>query len=298
MTLYSAFNKFIFSKRLKGLVDKSIKDYTDFITPMIRNLGFDLEIEDLTNDMICDYILSLYDKPKSIATLSTYIRNIKIFLKWLEKKYNISVSAKDIEVPKMEKKLVHIYSQDEILLIFRSATSENEWLTTRNRAIIFLMLDSGLRQNEICTLQFDDVDFQNNVLKVHGKGRKERLVYLGNTSSSLLKKYIRLCPYHSTLMFVGRRGAPMTTDSVKHLVYKISKKLPFEFSSHKLRHNFATNFCIDQYKQHGYMDVYRLMALMGHEDFKTTQRYLHHAMEIVSALENNSHIDMIFKSII
>lgn len=295
MTLHIAFNKFILAKRLKGLAEKSIRDYEDFIMPMVRKFGLDTEIADLTSDMIDEYLLSLYDKPRSVATLATYIRNIKIFLRWMEKKYGVNVCARDIEVPKTEKKMVYIYSDEEIHTIYRSVTSESEWITTRNRAIIFLMLDSGLRQNEICTLLSDDVDFIHGILKVHGKGRKERLVYLGNISAKLLKKYIQLCPYHGNHMFLNRRGLPMTTDSVKHLIHKISQKLSFEFSSHKLRHNFATNFCIDQYRQYGHMDVYRLMSLMGHEDFKTTQRYLHHAMDIISASENSSHLDMLFK---
>lgn len=298
MTLHIAFNKFILSKRLKGLADKSIRDYEDFIMPMVRKFGLDTEIADLTSDMVDEYLLSLYDKPRSVATLATYIRNIKIFLQWMEKKYSINLCARDIEVPKTEKKLVRIYSQEEILAIYRSVTSESEWITTRNRAIIFLMLDSGLRQNEICTLLSDDVDFIHGIVKVHGKGKKERLVYLGNNSAKLLRKYMQLCPYHGNHMFLNRRGLPMTTDSVKHLIHKISQKLPFEFSSHKLRHNFATNFCIDQYHQYGHMDVYRLMSLMGHEDFKTTQRYLHHAMDIISAMENSSHLDMLFKDIV
>lgn len=298
MTLHTAFKKFILSKHLKGLSDKSIRDYEDFILPMVKKFGYDMEIADLNRDMVDDYLLSLYDKPKSMATLATYIRNVKIFLRWMENKYGIDVSARDIEVPKTEKKLVRIYSQEEILSIYRSVSAESEWITIRNRAIIFLMLDSGLRQNEVCTLLCSDVNFDNGIIKVHGKGGKERFVYLGNNSSRLLKKYMEICPYHGDHLFLSRRGTPMTTDSVKHLMHKISQKLPFEFSSHKLRHNFATNFCIDQYKQYGHMDVYRLMSLMGHEDFKTTQRYLHHAMDLISASENSSHLDMLFKNVI
>lgn len=298
MILNDAFKKFILSKHLKGLSEKSISDYEYFIFPLVRYFGYDTEIAVITSDMVEGYLYTLYDKPKSIATLATYIRNIKIFLRWMENKYGIDVSACEIAVPKTEKKFVRIYTQEEILAIYHSVISESEWITTRNRAIIFLMLDSGLRQNEVCTLLFDDVDFVHGIVKVHGKGKKERLVYLGNNSAKLLKKYIQLCPYHGNHMFLNRRGLPMTTDSVKHLMYRISKNLPFEFSSHKLRHNFATNFCIDQYQQFGHMDVYRLMSLMGHEDFKTTQRYLHHAMDIISASENSSHLDMLFKDTI
>ena len=86
----------------------------------------------------------------------------------------------------------------------------------------------------------------------------------------------------------------LTPDSVKHLISKIGKCLPFPFSSHKLRHNFATNYCLDQYEKHGQIDVYSLMILMGHEDVKTTERYLHFAKQIIASRQHISHLDAIF----
>ena len=73
-------------------------------------------------------------------------------------------------------------------------------------------------------------------------------------------------------------------------MWKLAQKLPFEFSSHKLRHNFATNYCIDQYKKHGFVDIYKLMILMGHKDVKTTN-------QIIVSRESVSHIDKIFQEL-
>ena len=82
------------------------------------------------------------------------------------------------------------------------------------------------------------------------------------------------------------------------LISKISKKLPFEFSSHKLRHNFGTNYCLDQYDKYGQIDIYKLMVIMGHEDIKTTRKYLHIANSIIVARSNISHLDKILLDII
>ena len=117
-----------------------------------------------------------------------------------------------------------------------------------------------------CGLLKQDVNFDSNILKVCGKGNKERV-------------------------FVGRRGQNLTCDAVKHMISKLAAKLPFEFSSHKLRHNFATNYCLDQYEKYGQVDIYRLMILMGHENINTTRRYLHFANQLIAVKTNSSHID-------
>lgn len=87
----------------------------------------------------------------------------------------------------------------------------------------------------------------------------------------------------------------MEEQKKKKLVSKMAKKLPFELSSHKLRHNFATNYCLDQYNAYGQVDIYRLMYLMGHEDVSTTRRYLHFANEILASKGCISHVDAIYE---
>ena len=65
-------------------------------------------------------------------------------------------------------------------------------------------------------------------------------------------------------------------------------------SSHKLRHNFTTNYCLDMYNQKGQIDIYRLMTLLGHEEIETTRRYLHVANEIIASSESFSHVDKVY----
>ena len=77
------------------------------------------------------------------------------------------------------------------------------------------------------------------------------------------------------------------------MVTKLANQLQFELSSHKLRHNFATNYCIDQFTRNNQVDIYSLMYLMGHENIETTRRYLHFAMEIIASRETISHLDTI-----
>lgn len=295
MTLDAAFDNFIFSKRLQGCSKKTLNCYAQVVHPFVQFLGSDVEISEVTRPRYNEYVSVLVSKNYSRTTLSSYIRQLKVFLRWLECEYNLDLETSKLMVPRAFKKVVHIYSDSEIKVIFDSISSESTWLTARNRAMVALMLDSGLRQQEVCTLQSADISWQRCTLKVIGKGNKERVVPFGQFSKRFMMEYRQLCPYSRDYFFVGRRGDEVTTDSVKHFIYKLGLKLPFEFSSHRLRHNFATNYCLNQYEKYGQVDLYRLMILMGHEDIETTRLYLHHANQIIASITAISHLDKVLK---
>lgn len=280
-------------KRLQGLSEKTICCYMQFVTPFLNYVGMSTNVTDLTKENITAYIGILFNRDISCSTRATYVRHIKVFLNWLEEEYNIDLSAQSIKVPKTAKKVIHVYDDSEIREIFSSVHAESEWLTLRNKAMIALMLDSGLRQNEVCTLLRCDVSYRTSTMKICGKGNKERIVPLGQLSQYFMKEYEKLCPHEDSRFFVARNGGVVTCDSVKHFIYRLAKTLPFEFSSHKLRHNFATNWCLDQHEKHGTMDIYRLAILMGHSSTKVTEKYLHFANQIIASKSNISHLDMV-----
>ena len=293
MDIMTAFEEFILSRQLADLSPKTINDYVQFVTPFVQAVGSQKALMLLSQEDITDYIGGIMKKPLSKSTRATYIRHIKVFLKWLHDNYDVQYNYKRIKVPKNPKKNVRIYSTDELEEIFAHIYAENEWLTVRNKCIVALMYDSGLRQSEVCTLERSRVSFSENRMVVTGKGNKERTVPLGCLTACFMHEYLALCPYTSNRVFVNRHGEPLTCNAVKLLISKLSNSLPFELSSHKLRHNFATNYCIDQYETFGQIDIYRLMVLMGHEDIETTRRYLHHANEIIGTKNCISHLDKV-----
>lgn len=288
------FQIYIQSKILADLSAKSISDYVDFLKPFVTYCG-DILAAEITDTLINAYISELLKRDISKSTRATYIRNVKIFLTWLSGECEVNYDYRKIHVPKSPKKNVRIYEENEIDKIFNCVRAESEWMVLRNKAILSLMLDSGIRQNEACTIERELVSLINRYVVVHGKGDKERVVPLGMYSIDLIQQYLEICPFKSKYLFVNRYGKPLTTNAVKQLVNKLSHELPFDLSSHKLRHNFATNYCIDHYNEYGAMDAYKLMVLMGHEDMETTKRYLHHATEIIASQEHLSHLDMIRK---
>lgn len=293
MTLDEAFQEFLLQKRLSGVTEKTMQCYRDFVGSFVRCFPR-MDVSSLTVKTYQGYLLTLQKRPISKATVATYTRHIKIFLCWLQEKHGLPLESENIKVPKSPKKNPHIYNDEEIRQIFKEAKKIGGWIAKRNCAMIAFMLDSGLRQNEVCTVKRRDLDFQTRIVKVFGKGQKERFVPLGNLSMKLYGEYEACCPYSGEFAFFTKTGKPMTGNAVKLFMAKLSASLPFEFSSHKLRHNFATNFLIDQYYEKGTMDIYALLTILGHEDVKTTERYLHIANQVVYAKSHISHMDKIF----
>lgn len=291
MTLQETFDNFILSRRLADLSPKTISDYQQFVAPFVRSVGPGKSFEEVTQQDIQGYLSALLSKPLSKATRSTYIRHVKIFLRWAENEYCAGYSSRTVKVPKTPKCNVRIYSDQEVKLIFASIHAETPWLTLRNKCIVALMYDSGLRQSEVCTLRKSKISYSDNRMTVTGKGSKDRTVPLGQLTRYFLQEYLSSCPFSDEAVFLNRRGQPLTCNAVKLFISRLADSLPFELSSHKLRHNFATNYCIDQYRAYGQVDIYRLMYLMGHEDVSTTRRYLHFANEILASQGCISHLD-------
>ena len=293
MTVQQAFDNFIFSRRIQGLTEKSIDCYVSFNKPFIAQIGSDTDISLINRDLVNTYIDNLFKRQISRSTVATYVRHVKIFLKWIENEYEVILQAEKIKIPKTPKKVLHIYSDDEIRLIFDTVKGE-PWIVARNCCIIALMLDAGLRQCEVCNLLRIDISWERNQLKLWGKGNKERIVSFGKVARHYMTEYDRLCPHKHENFFVTLHGEPLTKNSVKLFMQKLASQLPFELSSHKLRHNFATNYCINQLRANKQVDIYSLMILMGHENVETTESYLHFARQIIASENAISHLDNLF----
>lgn len=296
MQLEEAIKKFLFYHRICGHTDKTIAAYKTFLTKFAKHVG-KINISNINENIIDGYIISLYNQEPQLsrATIRTQLVHLKAFLHWLyEKNILCQPLYKEIHTPKAPKTMVKLYQPAEIEEIFNAIKAEKPWLITRNKLIIALMIDSGLRQSEVSGAKIYDIDFISHTLKVYGKGNKERFVPLGKLTFNLLNRYMFECPFKiEDFLFYNRRGRQMTNNTIKMFVSKLQKKLGFKLSSHKLRHNFATNYVIDQYEQHGTADMVSLQYLMGHEDLSTTQNYLHIAQQHLACQNSISHLDKV-----
>lgn len=296
MTITTAYNNFIRSRKLQACTAKTILNYQQVLTAFLEFTG-DIEVSKISLDTVKAYNEKLIDRKLSKASVGTYLRHIKAFINYLESEGLIAENtiARRIKLPKNPKKQITLFTGTDMHTIFDSIDSKPEWIRLRNCLIVALMYDSGLRQSEVCSVLVSDLDTERKILKVHGKGDKDRFVPLGATSFQLMLKYLQACPYNMPYLFCGRRGEAMTNNSVKLFIAKLRKKTGYDnLTSHKLRHNFATNYCIDSYERDGYVDNIKLAVLMGHEDLATTQIYMHEAQSYIATSRFQSHLDGLF----
>lgn len=284
---------FLREKRIQNLSEKTVQNYKEILAPFCRSCG--CAILDLTLDTVYRYFENVHSRNISKATYATYVRSIKIFLRFCAERVQVQYDYTRIKVPKSPKKTVYVYSDEELEDLFSAVSYPDKTIEKRNLAVIALMLDSGLRQAEVCDLLISNLRLDEGYLIVEGKGSKQRYVPVGSYSSSLIRSYLAVRPESPCgFLFLSRRGERLTANAVKLMVSRLGKKLSFSLSSHKLRHNFATNYCLDSYNQSGQIDIYRLMHILGHEDIETTQLYLHFAYSILAAKSSISHLDGIF----
>ena len=294
VTVKTAYDEFISAKIREGLAQATIEDYENMVKMFVTFVGPIKTLDQIGDQEIAQYAKHIVTRKLSKATRATYIRHVKIFLCWLiHKKYPVSYTITALKVPKTPKRSVRIYTDDEVAQIFSAVSCREPWLEKRNRAILALMYDSGLRQGEVCELLRQDILSSTNQLRVIGKGSKKRYVVMGTLTKKLLDSYADDCPYQSKYMFLKRNGEQLTCKAIKCFMAKLSKQLPFELCSHALRHNFGTNWCVDQLEKRGYIDIYSLMYIMGHENIETTRYYLHFAQELLAGKSTISHLDLL-----
>ena len=275
--------------------EKTIRNYRDILT-MFLNFAGDVEISEDVLHVVKAYNIHLLDRKISSASVATYLRHLKAFFNYLEEDSILREGsvARRIKLPKTPKKNLALLTPADINFIFHSVKEESEWLIARNKLIIALMLDSGLRQAEVCKIINKDINYERHIMLIHGKGNKDRYVPLGLITTDMIERYRSLCPYIKPYLICDRRGNRITENAIKKFMSKLRKSTGIsDLSSHKLRHNFATNWCLDRLKQYGHADPYQLMILMGHDDLKTTDKYIHGAYQIYSALNSQSHLDSI-----
>lgn len=227
-------------------------------------------------------------KPRSSARLLSSIRR---FYRYLVRERLLSEDpSARIDAPKLGRSLPKSLTEDEVEALL-DAPDTGESLGLRDRAMLEVLYASGLRVSELITLTLPQVNLQQGVLKVLGKGSKERLVPLGEEALSWLERYIRearggmLGAIQTEVLFPSRRGSAMTRQAFWQLIkrYALQAGINKALSPHTVRHAFATHLL-----NHG-ADLRVVQLLLGHSSLSTTQIYTHVARERLKNLHAQHH---------
>ena len=213
-------------------------------------------------------------EPLSALSVHGHVRTLRAFFSWLLAEGLIETNpTKDLKPPKVSQKVVSTLSDDEIraiLAVFMPMHSSN----ARNQTIFMLMLDTGLRMGELISLKMDDVHMDEGLLKVMGKGKKERIVPLGSNAQRALQRYLfryRPKPLHPGIdnVFLSVLGKPLTENSVKLIFSRLAKRSGVaRLHAHLCRHTFSTKFLING------GDVFTLQQILGHSTLEMVRHYV------------------------
>jgi integrase/recombinase XerC len=250
-------------------------------------------LESITFAVIREYIGSLFGTYKK-TSIARKLSAVRSFLAFVEKRgLLIQNPSAEISSPKLEKYIPAYLPVDEMFrLLERPDTSKP--LGRRDRAILEVFYSCGLRVSELSGLDTGDVDFAERLVKVLGKGNKERIVPIGREALKALGEYLcetsglRKSVYGSAgeePLFLNARGGRLTTRSVGKLVKKYGRegRLMLDISPHALRHTFATHL-LD-----GGADLRAVQELLGHVSLSTTQKYTHVSLDKLMEVYDRAH---------
>ncbi len=230
-----------------------------------------------TSETVKRYIYKNFSDKKSSRSQARCISSLKSFFNYLLFEGKIKISPiDDIETPKLEKKLPGVLTEDEITKLISSINLNNEF-GQRNKTIVEVLYGTGIRVSELIGLNLSNIFFNESLLKVFGKGNKERFVPLGDIASIEIKKYldqrkkINIDPKFSDILFLNRYGRQLTRSMIFKIIKDSAKEANIRknISPHTLRHSYATHLL-----KNG-ADLRTIQLVLGHESIITTEIYTH-----------------------
>lgn len=262
-----------------------------------------LQLQQIKPIHVAKYLTHLQSQPHqrtgdelSSYTVHGFARSIRTFLAWCgsEPQSYIPISiAQNLVMPRLDETVIEIFEPIEIKQLFVATEQEySPALVARDKAILAVLIDTGIRAGELIGLTLDCVFLaspKDAYIKVTGKGRREREVPLGTTSLKHLYKYIRHYRQADTVeqhVFLSRFREPLTNSGLNRMLYRLAKWAKIQdCHAHKFRHTYAINFLL----QGG--DVYVLSRLMGHSSVQVTEMYLRALKAFQARLMSKSVLD-------
>ena len=241
-----------------------------------RNYLNNKEVSKINSSDIKSYIKHLNDIKDKDRTIARKIVSVRTFFDYLMMNKIIKENpCEKIESPKLRKSLPKVLSIEDVNKLL--SLKANTPLEYRNKAMIELMYDAGLRVSELVNLEVNNINLKDCYVRCFGKGKKERIVPLGDIAVEVLDKYINiyrdslLKGYFTDKLFISSYGKGITRQGFFKILKSEAKKagITKEFSPHTLRHSFATHLL-----EYG-ADLSSISELLGHENIKTTQIYTH-----------------------
>ena len=254
-----------------------LESFIAFLSNDYLTMGRDqIELRRVDHLAIRAYLAHLARRKLSRASSARHLSALRTFFKWLVREGMVEANpARTVTTPKREKHLPAVMQTSDVALLLEQADTSTT-LGLRDAAWLELMYASGLRISEVIGVDLDDIELRSRLVKVHGKGSKERIVPFGKKAEAALRAYLAVRGELSSdaeeqALFVNYRGGRITARSVRRLFdgYLRKAALRAGISPHTMRHSFATHLL------NAGADLRAIQELLGHASLSTTQKYTH-----------------------
>lgn len=266
-----------YSRYTSDNYEHDLRDFAGF-------LG-DMALDKVDYLFLRKYLAFLKEHNLGQRTVSRRLSCLRSFFKFLCREGHLkSNPIVGLHSPKQEKHLPLFFTEDEVLKLI-GAPEGRDWMDFRDRAILEVFYSTGMRVSELVGLRIDDIDFIGGIVKVMGKGRKERILPIGDKALNALKAYLEKRDKDSEWVFLNKNKRPITTRGVRMIIdnyiHRVCRK--HGASPHTLRHSFATHL-LDRGA-----DLRSVQELLGHANLSTTQIYTHLTTDKLKKVYDKAH---------
>jgi integrase/recombinase XerC len=287
-------------KILKNASDHTLRNYAldlkSFQNYIEENFPDPLTLETIDRKTLRGFLSSLNAKQASKRTVARRLSTLRSFFKWaLAQKLLLVNPAEELDSPKLEKRIPPSLSYEQIQVLFAQPDTKT-YLGFRDRTIMELFYSSGLRISELVGLNREDIELENRLMKLRGKGKKERIVPITSKAAQWIQRYLdheerhqeidgHLAEEDAHAIFLNRWGTRLTVRSIdrKFDQYLIASGLAGKVTPHTIRHTIATHWL-----EKG-MDLKTIQTLLGHSSLATTTVYTHVDTRLKKKVYQESH---------
>lgn len=269
------------------LSKRTITDYEHIFRRLVQFFGDEVEIGDVTADDIRRFLATMRERRRlGNKSVINYQIALSSLWTWAERELQIKQIIKEISRPRWTPPAIEPLTKSEVMALLAACDHAATWTTRngkaaapsprtsnlRDRALMLVMIDSGVRVAELTALSIADFDNKIGRLHVrHGKGDKSRYLFLGAATQKSLWRYLATRPeaQATEALFCSRSGTPLNSDNVRHLIARCAKRAGIErhVHPHMFRHTFAITFL----RNGG--SVLELQAMLGHANLETVRIY-------------------------
>jgi site-specific recombinase XerD len=274
---------FAIALRASNCKETTVKNYLESLRSFAeycRRHDFSTELSTLTRHHIRAFTAHLLSTRASATALTRYRVLHRFFAFCVEEGVLEHSPMGGLRPPKLDERLVEPYKEEEVHRLL-AAHAGRDWLSLRNTAVIWFLVDTGARASEALAMRWEDVNIETGRVRLLGKGGVERIVRMGYQAQLALDRYRRACPYDAPEVWLASDGHPLTRNGLYLMIHRTGQSVGVVGANvHRLRHTMGTLFLKLGGTRQG------LQEILGHKTEWMTRRYTHTVAQEVALREH------------